>query len=192
MFRLGDPLGDELLGDEVVEVHGRAVSARDADRTSGLLPTYGLDDHLSLLERSLELTELEDQLAAVTNAGRGRLVLVAGEAGIGKSALVQAFCRALGSVRVLSGACDALHTPRPLGPLVDIADQTAGEMAELIERGADAGAILSALGRELRRRSPSVRRARRSALGRPGDARCRADAGTPGRRHPGTRADDLP
>jgi predicted ATPase len=42
-------------------------------------------------------------------------VLVGGEAGIGKSALVRAFGSAT-SGRVLSGACDAFHTPRPLGP----------------------------------------------------------------------------
>jgi DNA-binding CsgD family transcriptional regulator len=156
MFRLSDPLGDELLGDQVVEVHGGAVSGRDTDRTSGRPPTYALDRHPSLLERTSELATLERQLTEVNDTGHGRLVLVAGEAGIGKSALVHAFCRELESVRVLSGACDALHTPRPLGPLLDIAEQTAGEVAELVEAGADAGALLSALGRELRRRSPSV------------------------------------
>jgi DNA-binding CsgD family transcriptional regulator/tetratricopeptide (TPR) repeat protein len=51
-------------------------------------------------------------------------VLLAGEAGIGKTALVEHFCAGLnGSVRILRGACDPLSTPRPLGPLLDIATQ---------------------------------------------------------------------
>jgi predicted ATPase len=47
----------------------------------------------------------------------GRLILVGGEAGVGKTALVRAFAEGR---NVLWGACDPLHTPRPLGPLVDI------------------------------------------------------------------------
>ena len=47
----------------------------------------------------------------------GRLILVGGEAGVGKTALVRAF---VDGRRVLWGGCDPLHTPRPLGPLLDI------------------------------------------------------------------------
>ena len=47
----------------------------------------------------------------------GRLILVGGEAGVGKTALVRAFAE---DRDVLWGACDPLHTPRPLGPLLDI------------------------------------------------------------------------
>ena len=47
----------------------------------------------------------------------GRLILVGGEAGVGKTALVREFAEGR---QVLWGACDPLHTPRPLGPLVDI------------------------------------------------------------------------
>lgn len=109
-----------------------------------------------LLERSEELAVLAAKLAAVTESRRGQFALIAGEAGIGKTAIVRAFCSALGPVRVLSGACDALHTPRPLGPLADIAAQTGGALAELVEAGGSAGDLLGALGDELRRRSPSV------------------------------------
>lgn len=58
-------------------------------------------------------------------ATRGQVVLVAGEAGIGKTSVLQAGAaahRAAGG-RVWWGACDALETPLPLAPLVDIVRQ---------------------------------------------------------------------
>ena len=76
-------------------------------------------------------------------------MLVAGEAGIGKTALVRTFCE--GRPRVLWGACDALYTPRPLGPLVDIAEEAGGELAALVAEGATPGALAAALAAELRR-----------------------------------------
>src|SRR5262249_48012778 len=63
--------------------------------------------------------------------GSGRLVLVSGESGMGKTVLVEAFKRQLPGSRWLWGACDGLITPRPLGPLFDIAPQTEGELAAL-------------------------------------------------------------
>ena len=60
-------------------------------------------------------------------------MLVGGEAGIGKTSLVRAFCDRHGAdARFLWGACDALRTPRPLGPLLDIAREAGGELAELV------------------------------------------------------------
>lgn len=53
---------------------------------------------------------------------------MSGEAGIGKTALVRAFCGGL-TRPVLWGSCDALRTPQPLGPLHDIARQATGELA---------------------------------------------------------------
>lgn len=58
-----------------------------------------------------------DSFLATLAGPPGRLILVGGEAGVGKTALVRAFAEGR---RVLWGACDPLHTPRPLGPLVDI------------------------------------------------------------------------
>jgi DNA-binding CsgD family transcriptional regulator/tetratricopeptide (TPR) repeat protein len=73
------------------------------------------------------LLEREDALAALqgayseAKAGAGRLMLVAGEAGVGKTALVRAFCdQARRSGRILEGACDPFFTPRPLGPFADM------------------------------------------------------------------------
>src|SRR5439155_73721 len=82
-----------------------------------------------LLERDSVLGDLRDALAGAA-ARRGRFVLVAGEAGVGKSAAVRAFCaEAGGSARVLWGGCDALVTPRPLGPFLEIAEEAVAELA---------------------------------------------------------------
>jgi DNA-binding CsgD family transcriptional regulator/tetratricopeptide (TPR) repeat protein/type II secretory pathway predicted ATPase ExeA len=111
---------------------------------------------LELLERSLFVAELHECLAD-SAAGRGRLVLVAGEAGVGKTALVQRFCHERSSVaRVLWGACEALHTPRPLGPLVDIAAATQGSLREIVERGGKPQAVFTALTEELGSSKPTI------------------------------------
>ena len=83
-------------------------------------------------------------------------MLVGGEAGIGKTALVQAFCLNIASARVLAGACEPLQTARPLGPLADIASETGGELEWLVERGSGPVDVLAALLDELRRRPPNV------------------------------------
>ena len=69
-----------------------------------------------------------------SSSAQGRLVLVGGEAGVGKTALVRLFCEEHGgSARILSSACDALFTPRPLGPLLDVAEVTGGEFEKLVD-----------------------------------------------------------
>lgn len=70
-----------------------------------------------LLERDTELTCLAGLMEGARN-GRGSVDLVHGEAGIGKTSLVDAFCRRQRGVRILRGACDALFTPRPWGRCV--------------------------------------------------------------------------
>lgn len=73
-----------------------------------------------ILERGTELAVL----AAVTEeakAGAGAVVLITGEAGIGKSSLINSLLRILpASTRLLVGCCDDLATPRVLGPLRDL------------------------------------------------------------------------
>ncbi|HSS59361.1 MAG TPA: AAA family ATPase, partial [Solirubrobacteraceae bacterium] len=111
---------------------------------------------VELLERSAQLDALDGHRVAVGEQGRGRLVLIAGEAGIGKTALVRSFCARAGQGRILWGACDALFTPRPLGPLVDIADEVGGELGAAVAEGAAAGALVGALARSLRARPPDI------------------------------------
>ena len=108
-----------------------------------------------MLERSDELGALAGAHTAVAEDGREHLVLIGGEAGIGKTALVDAFCTTLATTRVLRGGCDPLLTARPLGPIADIAESTGGELAQLIEAGAAGAALLGAFTGELRR-TPSV------------------------------------
>src|SRR4029434_9236970 len=99
---------------------------------------------MARLERAWLLDELDGVLAATATGGR--VVLVAGEAGIGKSALVRRFTeRRSADARFLLGACDPLLTPRALGPLHDIARQTGGRLAELLAAGAPREAIFAAL-----------------------------------------------
>jgi DNA-binding CsgD family transcriptional regulator/tetratricopeptide (TPR) repeat protein len=104
---------------------------------------------VTLLERAAQLELLEARHDAAQEHSRGRFVLVAGEAGIGKTALVRTFCE--GRSRVLWGACDALYTPRPLGPLLDIAEEAGGELAALVADDATPGTLATALAAELRR-----------------------------------------
>jgi DNA-binding CsgD family transcriptional regulator len=98
---------------------------------------------MELLERSTFLDALAGY-AAEARQGSGRLVLISGESGIGKTALVEAFQSQLHGARWLWGACDGLLTPRPLGPLFDIAAQAGGQLAELCGQGAGADQLFGA------------------------------------------------
>jgi len=75
-----------------------------------------------LLERESSLALLTEY-AAQAASGEGRLVLLSGEAGVGKSALAERLRRDLPDARWSWSMCDGLFTPRPLGPLFDLADQ---------------------------------------------------------------------
>ena len=84
----------------------------------------------------MELLERDGALAVLAEAhgeaarGQGRVVVVTGEAGIGKTSLVRWFARGLGDgARVLVGTCDDLSVPRPLGPFRDLAASVSPALA---------------------------------------------------------------
>ncbi|HEY0755990.1 MAG TPA: AAA family ATPase [Ktedonobacteraceae bacterium] len=106
---------------------------------------------MGLLERDHYLDQLSELLGAATT-GQGRIVLISGEAGIGKTALVEQFVQqSCDAAKRLWGACEALFTPRPLGPLYDIATQVRGELATLMGRETNRSTLFSAFLEELQK-----------------------------------------
>jgi DNA-binding CsgD family transcriptional regulator/GTPase SAR1 family protein len=104
---------------------------------------------MELLERDRYLTELENAFENLSG-GSGYVVLISGEAGIGKTSLVEKFTKNLeDKANILWGACDDLFTPRPLGPLYDIAAQTKTDLSNLLNRQSSRAEIFSTFLTEL-------------------------------------------
>jgi DNA-binding CsgD family transcriptional regulator len=92
-----------------------------------------------LLERDEVLAEL-GRCRRVAARGSGRMVLLRGEAGVGKTAVIARFLAGLGpGARVVRGWCDPLTAPRPLGPLIDMLARLSGEQAAAVRAAIDAG-----------------------------------------------------
>ena len=105
-------------------------------------------EDVPLLEREAQLASL-GEYAGEARDGDGRMVLVAGEAGVGKTALVEQVQRNLPGTSWYWGACDGLFTPRPLGPLFDIAAKLGGELLELCRADAPREDLFGALLRQV-------------------------------------------
>ncbi|MGH8922158.1 MAG: AAA family ATPase [Actinomycetes bacterium] len=102
-----------------------------------------------ILERDAELSALADAVQAAAE-GAGSVVLVSGEAGIGKSSLVEAVRAQLPAEgRMFVGYCDDLATPRTLGPFRDLVGMVGAELSRAVMDGGDRDRLLSALRAEL-------------------------------------------
>ena len=88
---------------------------------------------VSLLEREPLLDRMAEHLSAAQR--HGCLLLVTGEAGIGKTALVDAFCRERARDKTLWGTCDGIVPARPFAPLADIAARTTGPFRTALDEG---------------------------------------------------------
>jgi hypothetical protein len=120
----------------------RCSDRRTSARTRGILA------RVRLLERDTSLSSLARYADEVGDPD-GRLVLVGGEAGVGKTALIEEFERRTPDATWAWGACDGLFTPRPLGPLFDIATALGGELLAAWDAGADREALFAATLRTL-------------------------------------------
>jgi DNA-binding SARP family transcriptional activator/tetratricopeptide (TPR) repeat protein len=148
----GQPLRDLeaaiLRQEQALDISSAAVplssaSRPEAERSPAAVPEpepteAGVSggEPMPLLERAKPLATLK-MLAAEARRGTGRLVLVGGEAGAGKSALLERFQRDVPDARWSWGACDGLFTPRPLGPLFDLAKDLGGPLLKRCAAGAD-------------------------------------------------------
>jgi len=96
-----------------------------------------------LLERESSLEQL-GKAYELAGADSGRIALISGEAGIGKTSLIETFVGSLpeGSP-VYWGGCEALFVARPLGPLFDIAEQLGGKFLKVLHSDADVHKIHS-------------------------------------------------
>lgn len=102
-----------------------------------------------ILEREQELAALA-AAARQAAAGEGSVVLVSGEAGIGKSILVEAVRSVLpAESRLLVGYCDDLATRRALGPFRDLVGSVGAELTRALQEGGDRNQLLDALRTEL-------------------------------------------
>lgn len=99
---------------------------------------------MELLERELYFDVLNSAYGCASG-GAGCIALVSGEAGIGKTSLIQEFVAAQGdAARVLWGGCAALFTPQPLAPLYDVARQVGGDLATALATAGNRTAMFGA------------------------------------------------
>lgn len=104
---------------------------------------------MELQERGAVLKELGGFLEQAQR-GHGSLVLLRGEAGIGKTSVVRAFAEQVrGKAVVLGGGCDPLSTPQPLGPIADLVEQldahSAAALTGALAGGGGVGAVCALL-----------------------------------------------
>ncbi|MFN8223318.1 MAG: LuxR C-terminal-related transcriptional regulator [Gaiellales bacterium] len=109
------------------------------------MPLLERDEHLALVRAALDAAA----------EGRGRALLIAGEAGAGKSALLREIV-ATTPTRHAVGACIPLTTPQPLAPFAEIAASSGRAVRSAIASGLGPVAVVDALARSLAVGRPSL------------------------------------
>ena len=99
---------------------------------------------VTLLERESQLGSLL-QYADEARDRAGRLVLVSGEAGVGKTSLVEELQGRIPDATWAWGSCDGLFTPRPLAPLHDIVREVGGNLREMVRDARSRDEVFDAL-----------------------------------------------
>lgn len=98
-----------------------------------------------LIEREQQLQRLTEAAKAASES-KGSIVLLFGEAGIGKTSLLERFRDGITPTnRVYLGGCDALYTPRPFGPLHDMGSDLGPDIQSLLSQHASAPEVLAAI-----------------------------------------------
>lgn len=106
-----------------------------------------------LIEREVPLSQLSQCLQSLAMPGAsGRCLLLQGEAGVGKTSLLRA-ARQLAPPGVdwLTGLCEPLLSPTPLGPLIDMLDDLPPGLSSLVRSGRPAQDVMPELLAWLRR-----------------------------------------
>ncbi len=112
---------------------------------------------MKLLERDCYLNELEALLNSLSSDEGGYIVSISGEAGIGKTSLINAFKNLVKTrVNFFAGICDDLYTPRPLAPMYDIAEQINSDIINQLDSGIQRPSIFSNLIKEIRLHTPCI------------------------------------
>lgn len=116
-------------------------------------PSTGAFD---LLEREHALQQLA-ALRQQAGQGRGAILLLSAEAGMGKSSVLQRWAGQLDrDCELWWGGCDDLHAPRPMGPLRDMASRLGDRgrpLLALLDAGAPSAQLFACV-QELLCRSP--------------------------------------
>jgi len=98
-----------------------------------------------LVEREVALQKLRG-LSDQARLGRGAVALVAGEAGIGKTTLLNAFQKSMrATFQIIRGGCDPLFTPRPFGPIHDMGAALGNEVVTMMANNSQPSALFSAI-----------------------------------------------
>jgi len=121
-----------VLRERLMAADAVSPPSQQVDEAAAVRPTAGL---ANLVERDSQLQKLRTAVSSAVDESRGVVILISGEAGAGKSALVHGFLDRLSpGITVAVGGCDDVLAPRSLGPFRDMAEN-APELAAALSSG---------------------------------------------------------